>query len=403
MMSDERVNQIRAEAEAAAMRERLVNTRRDLHAHPELAFQEMRTAGLVAARLADLGYEVQTGVGKTGVVGILEGAQGTPSAEVLLLRFDMDALPIHELNDMPYRSQNDGVMHACGHDAHTAIGLGVAELLAAHRAEWGGTAKFVFQPAEETVAGALAMIADGVLRSPQPQRVLSLHVDSKKPVGSIYMTDGPMMAAADGFTVVVKGRGTHGAAPHQGSDPIVGAAQMVTALQSIVARNVNPLDPAVITVGYLHGGSALNIIPERVEFGGTMRSYTDEVALLLRRRLREVVEQMAAAMGLQAEVTFPEHYTPPTVNDPAVAALVRDTARQLVGEQHVFGDYRMMGAEDASYFLQAMPGAYVFVGAGNVEKGIHEPHHSPRFNIDEDALPLATALVTASALRIFGD
>jgi amidohydrolase len=408
------IQQLRAEAEA--LRDQTIGVRRDLHAHPELGFQEVRTAGIVARRLGELGYEVQTGVGKTGVVGILEGARDaqtsgvsahskgtgeqTKTPEVLLLRFDMDALPMRELTDLPFRSTTDGVMHACGHDAHTAVGLTVAELLARHRADWAGTAKVIFQPAEETVQGALAMIEDGVLASPAPQRALSMHVDSMRPLGTVYVTDGPMMAASDNFNVVVTGRGCHGASPQQGADPIVAAAQMITALQSIVSRNVSPMEQAVITVGYVHGGTAMNIIPDVVEFGGTMRSFKDEVAMLLRERIRAIVENMARAMGVEVAVKFPERYTPPTVNDPAMSAQVRALAGELVGPQNVFADYRMMGAEDASYFLKAMPGAYMFVGAGNVEKGIAEPHHSPRFQIDEDALPLAVALVTASAIKV---
>lgn len=239
-------------AEADALRDQLVAVRRDLHAHPELGFQEVRTAGIVAQRLGELGYEVQTGVGRTGVVGLMEGAAaleivGSPSTasepdprQVLLVRFDMDALPIQESTDLPYSSVNPGVMHACGHDAHTAIGLTVAELIAAHRADWSGVLKLVFQPAEEIVAGAKAMIDDGVLESPRPTRALSMHVDSMKPRGTVYMTDGPMMAAADSFTAVVRGRGAHGASPHQGADPVVAACQIVTALQTIVSRNVAP-------------------------------------------------------------------------------------------------------------------------------------------------------------------
>jgi amidohydrolase len=387
--------------ETEALRERLIATRRDLHAHPELGFEEVRTAGIVAQRLGELGYEVQTGIGKTGVVGILDGAAaGSADAPVLLARFDMDALPVREENDVPYRSQRDGLMHACGHDAHTAIGLAVAELMARHRADWPGTLKLVFQPAEEMVGGALAMIKDGVLESPKPTYALSMHVDSGKPLGTVHITDGPMMAATDSLKIAVKGRGTHGAQPQAGTDTILAAAHIITALQSVVSRNVNPLDQAVVTVGMIHGGSALNIIPELVEIGGTMRSYKPEVTELLRKRVREIAENTARAMGVEAVVTFAERVTPATVNDPVLAEQVRRVARQLVGAPNVYSDYRLMGSEDASYFLQAMPGAYVFVGAGNVDKGISEPHHSPRFMIDEDALPIGVTLITATALDI---
>jgi amidohydrolase len=386
--------------EADALRDQLVSIRRDLHAHPELAFQEVRTAGVVAEKLDRLGYEVQTGVGKTGVVGVLEGAGPADKTITLLLRFDMDALPIHEQVDAPFKSEYDNKMHACGHDAHTTIGLGVAELMAKHRDVWSGIAKFVFQPAEEIVAGAPAMIKDGVLESPKPDRALSMHVWSKEEVGKIAMTDGPTMAASGAFHITVRGRGSHGAHPHQGADPIVASAQMITALQTIVSRNVDPLDQAVVTIGSIHGGSAPNIIPDVVELQGTVRAFKGEVMQTLRERVKAIVEGVCRALGVEASVTFSENGTPALVNDPAMAAIVRDVARELVGDENVITDHRTMGAEDASYFLQAAPGAYVFVGAGNEAKGYTEPHHSPRFQIDEDALPLSVALVTASAMRM---
>ncbi len=363
-----------------AMTDQLVAVRRDLHAHPELAFQEVRTAGVVANKLNELGYEVQTGVGKTGVVGLMEGT-GTGNGKTLLLRFDMDALPIKEEVDVPFKSQTEGVMHACGHDAHTTIGLGVAELLSRHRDAWSGIAKFVFQPAEEIVGGALAMIQDGVLSNPKPDNTLSMHVWSMDELGKIGMTDGPTMAAADGFKIVVRGRGTHGASPHQGADPIVAAAQIVLALQTIVSRNVDPLDQAVVTVG-------------------TTRAFKDELILMMRDRIRLIVENTAKALGVTAEVSYPQHFNPATVNEPAKAQVVRDTAAELFGADKVESDHRTMGAEDASYFLQAAPGAYVFIGASPKDIKQREPHHSPRFQIDEGVLPIATALMTASAIKM---
>ncbi|MCS7055922.1 MAG: amidohydrolase [Thermoflexales bacterium] len=394
------LNRLREEAEA--MRDRLIAVRRDLHQHPELAFQEVRTAGIVAERLAQLGYEVQTGVGQTGVVGVLEGGQTTARSHTLLLRFDMDALPIQEAVDTPFKSRYDGKMHACGHDAHTAIGLGVAELLARHRGAWGGVAKFVFQPAEEIVSGALAMIRDGVLENPKPDRVLSMHVWATEEVGTIGMTDGPTMAASGAYRIAVRGRGAHGAAPHLGADPVVAAAHIVTALQTIVARNLDPLDQGVVTVGSIHGGTAPNIIPDLVEMQGTIRAFKDETLQLLRARIRQIAESVALALGVEANVTFSEAGTPALVNDPAMAQIVRQTATELFGAARVRSDYRLMGAEDCAFFLQAAPGAYVFVGAGNRAKGMTEPHHSPRFQIDEDALPIAVALLTASAIRMLG-
>ncbi len=395
------LTQLREEAEA--MRDHLVTVRRDLHQHPELAFQEVRTAGIVAGRLSELGYEVQTGIGKTGVVGVLEGGRRAVRPLTLLLRFDMDALPIQEAVDVPFKSQYDGKMHACGHDAHTAIGLGVAEMLARHRDLWGGGSKFVFQPAEEIVGGALAMIRDGVLENPKPDRVLSMHVWATEEVGVVGMTDGPTMAASGSYRIGVQGRGAHGASPHLGADPIVAAAHIVTALQTIVARNVDPLDQGVVTVGSIHGGTAPNIIPDVVEMQGTIRAFKDEVMDLLRARIKSVAESVASGLGVEASVTFSEASTPATVNDPAMAGIVRETAAELLGADRVRADHRTMGAEDCSFFLQAAPGAYVFVGAGNAAKGMTEPHHSPRFQIDEDVLPLSVALLTASAIRMLED
>ncbi len=390
--------QLREEAEA--MRDRLVAVRRDLHQHPELAFQEARTAAIVANRLRELGYEVQTGVGKTGVVGVLEGGQPMNRPLTLLLRFDMDALPIQEAVDVPFKSQHDGKMHACGHDAHTAIGLGVAELLARHRPWWGGVAKFVFQPAEEIVAGALAMIRDGALENPKPDRVLSMHVWATEEVGIIGMTDGPTLAASGAYRIAVRGRGAHGASPHLGADPVVAAAHIITALQTIISRNVDPLDQGVVTVGSIHGGTAPNIIPDLVEMQGTIRAFRDDVMQLLRERIRQIAENVAQALGVAVDVTFSEAGTPATVNDPAMAQIVRQTAIELFGAERVRSDYRTMGAEDCAFFLQAAPGAYVFIGAGNKAKGMTEPHHSPRFQIDEDVLPMSAALLTASAMRM---
>ena len=388
--------------EAEALKGQLIAVRRDLHAHPELGFQEVRTAGVVANKLNELGYEVQTGVGKTGVVGLVEGARPGPG-KTLLLRFDMDALPITEEVDVPFKSQNVGVMHACGHDAHTSVGLAVAELMMKHRDAWSGTAKFVFQPAEEGVGGALAMIADGVLNDPKPDRALSMHVWSMTETGKIEMTDGPTMAAADAFTIHVRGRGTHGAAPHQGADPVVTAAQIVLALQTIVSRNVDPLDQAVVTVGYIRGGTANNVVPDVVEMGGTTRAFKDELIVMMRERITTIVEHTATALGMTADVQFPKHFCPATVNNVDMAKVVRDTAKDLFGAANVGQEQRTMGAEDASHFLKAVPGAYVFVGAGNKAKGMNEPHHSPRFQIDEDALPIATALMTASAVRMLNE
>jgi amidohydrolase len=389
--------------EAAAMRDQLIAVRRDLHAHPELAFQEVRTAGIVADKLSQLGYEVQTGIGKTGVVGLIEGSKrGKPADQplTLLLRFDMDALPIDEQVDAPFKSQSANTMHACGHDAHTSIGLAVAEMMAKHRDQWAGVAKFVFQPAEEIARGARAMIDDGVLESPRPDRALSVHVWTPVESGSIVMTDGPQMAGSQSYTIKVRGRGAHGASPQQGADPVVASAHIITALQTIVSRNVDPLESGVVTVGSIHGGIAHNIIPDEVLMLGTIRAFKEEVLALLVKRIHEIVAGVATSLGVSAEVIFAGDNTPPVSNDPAMAAIVREVAGELVGADKVHNGYRTMGAEDAAFFLKAAPGAYVFVGAGNKAKDMTEPHHSPRFQIDEDCMPLAVTLLTASAIKM---
>jgi amidohydrolase len=385
--------------EANALRAELVAVRRDLHAHPELAFAEMRTAGIVANTLRELGFEVQTGVGKTGVIGVLDG--GEPGPETLLLRFDMDALPIDEQVDVDFKSGTPNTMHACGHDAHTSIGLGVARLLARHRDDWRGTVKFVFQPAEEIGAGAAAMIADGALRNPTPTRTLSLHVWSTLPVGMLAITPGPLLAAIDHFHITLRGRGAHGASPQHGADPIVAAAQVIAAINTIVSRNIDPLAQGVISVGTVRAGSAPNIIPETVEIVGSMRAFEEPVMALLRARIETVAVETARGLGVNAEVWFlADGGLPPVVNDTALAQRVAAIARERFGVAAVRDDFRLMVSEDCAYFLRAAPGVFAIVGAGNSAAGIDAPHHSPRFQIDEDALPIGVALMCESAVAL---
>src|SRR5512136_2457392 len=274
-------------SEAAALKDQLIAWRRDFHRHPELGFQEFRTSGIVAKYLSSLGMEVQTGVGKTGVIGLLEGSQPGP---VVMLRFDMDALPIQEANQTDYVSQTPGVMHACGHDAHTAIGLGIAQLLAKHREELAGAIKFVFQPGEEGCGGAQAMIADDVLENPKPDVALGLHVWNDQPLGLLAAGNGGVMAAADIFTIKVQGKGGHGAQPHLCVDAVLIASHIVVALQSIVARNVDPHQTAVVTVGSIHAGTAFNIIAETAELKGTIRTFDAATRTEVVRRMAEIVE-----------------------------------------------------------------------------------------------------------------
>ncbi len=386
-------------ADAEALTDELVATRRDLHMHPEMGFTEVRTAGIVADRLNSLGYEVIAGVGKTGVVGLLQGGQ--PGDRTILLRFDMDALPIDEANDVPYRSQTPGVMHACGHDAHVAIGLGVANVLAKHRHQLPGTIKLMFQPAEEGLGGALAMINDGVLDriGPPADRAIGLHVSSQHPYGTAAMRVGPMMAAGARFTITVHGKGGHGARPHETVDAVVVAAQIVNMLQTIIARNLDPDDIGIVSVGSIHAGNAGNVIAETAVMEGTIRSFSEETKALLRRRVPEVAHGTAAALGATVDVEIGEGIDA-TVNAEAPTLVMAAAARHLLGADNVSMDYRTTGGEDFSAVLARVPGNFFFLGARNDAAGLNAPHHNPRFDIDERCLPQGVAILCDAAERI---
>jgi amidohydrolase len=382
-------------AEALALKEQLVAWRRDLHRHPELAYQEVRTSGIVAKHLGDLGLEVQTGVGKTGVIGVLDGAQPGP---VVMLRFDMDALPIHEANGTDYASQNPGVMHACGHDAHTAIGMGIAQLLTKHRDRLRGAVKLVFQPAEEGGNGALAMIDDGALEGPRPEVSMGLHVWNDMPVGQAGVGAGPIMAAAGIFKIKVQGKGGHGAQPDKAIDAILAGSAIVNALQTIVARNVEPRQTAVVSVCSFHAGDAFNVIADSAELTGTYRSFDDGVQALIMRRIGEVAEDTARSVGATATVEL-RPITSTTVNDARIAEFVRADAIDVLGADRVVPEQFTMGAEDMSEFLKRVPGCFFFLGSRNDERGYNAPHHNPHFDIDEDVLPLGVAILAQSAVR----
>lgn len=381
---------------ATAETELLIRTRRDLHRHPELAFQEHRTAAIVADRLRAAGYEVRTGIAETGVVGTLRGGAG--AGPTLLLRADMDALPILEDTAHDFPSTVEGKMHACGHDAHTAIGLAVAERLAASRDSWGGTVKYVFQPAEETGQGALRMIEAGVLEG--VDRALGLHVWMGLPSGVVGITPGPFMASAGEFELEIHGRGGHGAMPEQTVDAVLVASQVVVALQTIVSRNTSPLESAVVSVGSFHAGTTHNVIAGSARLTGTVRAFTVEACEALPKRIERVVAGVCEAMGATCALHYRQD-TPPTINDAASAELVRDAALEVVGEERVrFGpEVRTMAAEDFGEFLLHVPGCYFFVGAENESIGATHPHHSPHFDICEDALPIAVDVLERAARR----
>jgi amidohydrolase len=361
----------------------LVATRRDLHRHPETAFEEHRTAGVVAGRLRAIGLVPRTGVGRTGVV-----ADDGAGAARLMLRADMDALPLEEASAEPYASTIPGRMHACGHDGHVAMALAVAGRLAAKKP--GAPVRFLFQPAEEGQGGAEACADDGVLEG--VNAAFGLHLWSPLPVGRIGVNRGALMAAVDHFEIEVVGRGGHGAAPHETADPIVAAARIVEALQSVVSREISPLDAAVVTIGSIHGGTAFNIIPGTVRLTGTARSFTEAIGLALPQKIERIVAGTAAACGVRATLRY-DRVNSATVNDAKMADLVIETAARLLGEENVETDTRTLGGEDMSVFLNRVPGCFFFVGCAR--EGELRPHHSPRFDIDERALAVGTVVMEA--------
>lgn len=384
-------------AEAQALFDYTRTLRRDFHMHPELGFQEFRTAGIVARELTALGLEVTTGVGGTGVVALIEGGKPGP---VVLVRADMDALPIIEETGAPYASQNPGVMHACGHDGHTAVLLTVARMLQAHRSDFSGSIKLVFQPAEEGMGGAEKMMEDGVLENPKVDVVLALHVWNERPLGWIGISDGPSMAGGEIFKLKVIGKGGHGAAPHLAVDPILAAAQIVVALQGITARSVPPLQSAVVSVCTIHGGETFNVIPPSVEMTGTIRTFEPEVRSRVLERFEKTVWSVADAMGCQVEIDL-KRLTPAVINDAPTAAIVQGSARHLFPQAQIdTANYVTMGSEDMAYVMEKVPGCFFFIGSANEEKNLDASHHHPKFDIDEDALPRAAALMAQAVSDI---
>lgn len=359
----------------------LVETRRDLHRHPELGFEERRTAGIVEERLSRLGLSPRTGVGRTGV---------TASRGAILLRADMDALPLSEQTGAPYASTVPDVMHACGHDGHVAIALAMAQRLSG--TPDAGRVRFLFQPAEESAGGARACAADGVLEG--VTAAFGLHLWNQLPVGTIGLSRGALMAAVDEFSIDVEGPGGHGAAPHETSDAIVAAARIVEALQTIVSREISPLDPAVVTIGSIHGGSAFNIIPKSVRLTGTARCFSETAHRALPEKMERIVRGTAEAAGVTARLEY-KRVNRATVNNPDMADLVIGVVRRLVGEENVETDTQTLGGEDMSVYLDRVPGCFFFVGSA--PEGRHRPHHSPAFDIDERALMVGTAVFEAVA------
>jgi amidohydrolase len=382
--------------EALQLNNYIIERRRDFHQYPELGLEEIRTAGIVAEALKELGMEVTTGVGVTGVVGLLRGTKASP---VLLLRFDMDALPIQEETGVEYASKNPGKMHACGHDSHMAVGLTVAKMLAAKRDSLPGTIKFVFQPAEEGAGGAEKMVADGVLTNPKPDYSMAMHVWNEKPVGWYGVTMGSAMAGAHIFTIKLTGKGGHGAAPHKTVDPVIAAAQIITSLQTINSRNVDPLDTAVLSVCRVESGTAFNVIPQEALLEGTIRTFKSGVFDLVEKRFTEIVENVAKAMGCTAEISI-KQVTYPVANDKDLAALMADVIKAVDQNAKIDTTHQTMGSEDFSFMMNDIPGCFIFVGSANPEKGLDFGHHHPKFNIDEACLPYAAAILAQGAVEI---
>jgi len=373
----------------------VVELRRDFHRFPETGFEEERTAGVIIDNLKKMGVEVKKGIAKTGVIGLIKGKKEKP---VIALRADMDALTITEQNQIPYASKEEGKMHACGHDAHVAILLGVARVLSQIKDHLPGQVKLIFQPAEEGPGGAWPMIEEGALKEPDVDVILGLHVWMELPVGTIGVKAGPAFAAVDEFDLTLTGKSSHGARPQDGIDTIIVAANLINALQSIVSRNIDPIDSAVITIGKIEGGYRRNIIADRVRLEGTCRSLTPEVRDRLEKRLKEVIKGVCSSYGCEYELDYRREY-PPLINDGRITDRVKRVAEDILGKEKVIEiEKPTLGGEDFAFFLQKVPGSFFLVGARNEEKGITAPHHNPYFNIDEDCLAIGVEVLVKTVL-----
>jgi amidohydrolase len=374
----------------------LATLRRDIHAHPELCFEEHRTADLVAAKLTEWGIPIHRGMGTTGVVGIMHGRDGGACGRGVGLRADMDALPMSELNTFAHTSTYPGKMHACGHDGHTAMLLAAAQHMAKHR-DFDGTVYLIFQPAEEGGGGAREMITDGLFERFAMEAVFGMHNWPGYPVGSFAVSPGPVMASSNEFKIIIRGKGAHAALPHNGIDPVPIACQMVQAFQTIITRNKKPVDAGVISVTMIHAGEATNVVPDSCELQGTVRTFTLPVLDLIEQRMREIAEHTCAAFGATCDFEFDRNY-PPTINSEAEAAFAQQVMQDIVGSQNVLVQEPTMGAEDFAYMLQAKPGAYCFIGNGDgahrdgYEGGGHHEGpctlHNPRYDFNDDLIPL---------------
>jgi amidohydrolase len=376
--------------EATRLTDELIRLRRDFHRHPEKGFEEERTSSIIARYLAGLGLEVTTGIARTGVAGLLRGEK---TGKTIMLRADMDALPIQEKSAVDYRSVNDGVMHACGHDGHMAILLGTARLLSASRSSFHGQVKFVFQPAEENLGGAKIMIQEGVLENPLVDAAFGLHLINQIPCGYIGCRSGAIMAGMDTFTVRVLGKGGHSAMPEGGVDAIAISGQIISSLYNRVNQEISPPVPLIINIGTVHGGNAPNIIADMVELSGTVRCLDEAVRKTIPVRMERALAGITSSMNGGYELSYEEGY-PVTVNDEAMTRLVRQAAERIVGPAGIFEVPPSMASEDMSFYLQNVPGSFFFVGAG-VPDARNEPHHNPCFDIDEESLSIGLKMMAS--------
>jgi amidohydrolase len=402
------INSSGIRTEIQALQSRLTEWRRHLHQRPELGFKEHLTAEFITQKLQEWGIAHQTGVAETGIVAVIPGQQSgqvtepgfKPGTErVLAIRADMDALPIQEDNPVPYRSQHDGRMHACGHDGHTAIALGTAYYLSQH--PFAGTVKIIFQPAEEGPGGAKPMIEAGALRYPDVEAIIGLHLWNNLPLGTVGVREGALMAAVEVFDLTIQGKGGHGAMPHQTVDAIVVGAQVVTALQTIVGRNLDPLQSGVVTVGEFKAGRANNVIADTATLSGTVRYFDPSLDGFFKQRLEQIVAGICQSQDATYELDYQTLY-PPVINDRNIAALVRSVAETVIETPAgIVPNCQTMGGEDMSFFLQAVPGCYFFLGAANLNKGLTYPHHHPRFDFDETALGIGVELFVRCVEKFF--
>jgi len=380
------------------MKDWLVEIRRTIHMNPELGFEEVETSRLVSEWLERFGLQVKRGWAKTGVVGLLQGEKG---GKTVAIRADMDALPMEEANQVPYASKVKGKMHACGHDAHVTILLGVAKFFSSLREQVKGNIKWIFQPAEEGQGGGRVMVEEGVLENPKVDAIFGAHILPLLPMGKVGIFEREGLASADRFTIKIIGQGGHGAFPHLCKDPILAAGQVITQIHSIVSRNVNPLDNAVVSIGKVSGGTAFNIIPDEVQLLGTARSLNPQVREELKSRIEQVVQGVVRSFGMDYRFDY-EYGYPVLINDPEMSKLVASACARGIGKENVVVIKPSMGGEDFAYYLEKRPGSFFNLGSRNEEKGIVQPYHNSLFDIDEDVLPFGVEMFVRIIDRYLG-